>query len=74
MKVLLIFRFFLYIWFIDSENLFYLYFERKYDKVLAFNIVHFANFEMSASLLLALPSNKRRISEFQNLISAGGAY
>ena len=36
------------------------YFERKYDKVLTFNIVHFPNFEITASLLLAPPSNKRR--------------
>ena len=26
------------------------YFERKYDKVLTFNIAHFPNFEISASL------------------------
>ena len=36
-------------------------FEIKFDKVLKFNIVHFPNFEMSASLLLALPSSKRPI-------------
>ena len=30
------------------------YFERKNDKVLKFNIVHFPNFDISA------PSNKRR--------------
>ena len=29
------------------------FFERKYDKVLTFNIVHFTNFEIRASLLLA---------------------
>ena len=29
------------------------YFERKYDEVLTFNIVHFPDFEISASLLLA---------------------
>ena len=40
--------------------MFHYYFERKYDKVLTFNIVHFPNFEISASLLLMLPSNKRR--------------
>ena len=54
--------------------MFHSYFERIYDKVLAFNIVHFPNFEISASLLLALPSNKRRTCQFKNLISAGGAY
>ena len=52
MKILLIFRFFHYVWFIDSENLFHSYFERKYDKVLTLNIVHFSNFEISASLKL----------------------
>ena len=38
--------------------MFHSYFERKYDKVLTFNIVYFPNFEISASLLLAPPSNK----------------
>ena len=37
----------MYIWFIDSEN-----------KVSTFNTVHFPNYEISASLSLALPSNK----------------
>ena len=32
--------------------MFHSYFERKYDKVLTFNIVHFPNFEISTSLLL----------------------
>ena len=50
MKILLIFRFFHYIWFIDSKNLFHSYFERKNDKVLTFNIVHFPNFEIYSSL------------------------
>ena len=50
MKILLTFRFFYYIWFIDSENLFHSYFKRKNDKVLTFNIVHFQNFEISTSL------------------------
>ena len=36
-----------------------IHFERKNDKVLTFNIVHFPNFEISASLYLAPPSNKR---------------
>ena len=49
MKILLTFRFFYYIWFIDSENLFHFYFKRKNDKVLTFNIVHFPNFQISAS-------------------------
>ena len=45
----------------DSENLcFILIFERKYDKVLTFDIVHFPYFEKSDSLLLAPSSNKRR--------------
>ena len=50
MKILLTFRFFYYIWFIDSENLFHSYFKRKNDKVSTFNIVHFQNFEISTSL------------------------
>ena len=29
--------------------MFHSYFERKYDKVLIFNIAHFPNFEISAS-------------------------
>ena len=49
-KIMLIFRSFHYTWFIDSENLFPSYFERKNDKVFTFNIVHFPNFEISASL------------------------
>ena len=40
--------------------MFYSYFERKYDRVLKFDIVYFPNFEISASLLLELLSNKRR--------------
>ena len=50
MKILLMRRFFHYIWFIGGKNLFL--FERKNDKVLTFNIVHSPNFEISASLLL----------------------
>ena len=50
MKILLIFRFFHYVWFSDSEKLFHSYFERKNDKILIFNIVHFPNVETSASL------------------------
>ena len=34
--------------------MFHSYFERKNDKVLTFNIVHFPNFETSMSLELAL--------------------
>ena len=41
MKILLIFRFFHYIWYIDKENLFHSYFERKNDKSVLFNTVHF---------------------------------
>ena len=54
--------------------MFHSYFERKSGKVSTFNIVHFPNFEISASLLLARHSKKRRNLEFQNLISDGGAY
>ena len=39
----------------------------------AFNIVHFPNLEISASLYLVHPSNKYCTSWFQNLRSAGGA-
>ena len=46
-------------------------FERKVDKVLTFDIVHFPNFEISASHLLAPLSNTRRTLQFQNLISVG---
>ena len=49
MKVLFIFRFFHYIWFIDSENLCFI----LISKETTFNIVHFPNFEISASLQLA---------------------
>ena len=38
------------------------YFERKDNMVLKFNIVHSFNFEISASLKLAPPPNKRRTS------------
>ena len=51
------------------------YFERKNDKVLSFIIVYFPNCETRVSFQLALqksPSNKRRTSQFQSLISAGG--
>ena len=50
MKKLLRFRFFHYVWFIDSENMFRSHFKRKNDEVLAFDIVHFPNFDISASL------------------------
>ena len=53
--------------------MFHSYFERKNDKILTFNIVHFPNFEINASLSLAPPSNERLTSQFQNLISTGGA-
>ena len=50
MKIFLIFRFFHYIWFIDSENLcFILILKEKNDKVLTLNVVHFPNFGISAS-------------------------
>ena len=39
MKILLIFRFFYYIWFIDSENLYFIFIlKEKNDKVLIFHI------------------------------------
>ena len=34
------------------KPMFHSYFKRKSDKVLIFNIVHFPNFEVSASLYL----------------------
>ena len=40
-----------HIWYIDSENsCFILILKEKNDKVSIFNIVHFPNFEISASL------------------------
>ena len=54
--------------------MFHSYFERKTDKILTFNIVHFPNFEIRASFELAPLSKKRHTSQFQNLISASGAY
>ena len=49
--------------------MFHSHFEKKNDKVLRFNIANFPNFEIST------PSpDKRLTSQFQNLISAGGAY
>ena len=39
MKILLVFRFFHYIWFIAGENMSHSYFERKNDKVLIFKIL-----------------------------------
>ena len=51
MEILLIFRFLHDILFIGSENLCWnSYFEIKNEKILTFNIVHFRNFDMSASL------------------------
>ena len=51
MKILLIFSFVNTFRFTDSESLVEnSYFERKNDKVLAFNIAQFPNFEISASL------------------------
>ena len=42
---------FYYIWFFESENLFFiLILKEKNDKILIFNIAHFPNFEISASL------------------------
>ena len=55
MKILLIFRFYNYIWCENSENVCFIlihsYFEKKRkEKVLTINIVHFPIFEISASL------------------------
>ena len=45
------FRLFHCIWFIDSENLCSIHILRQEnEKVLAFNIAHFPNFEINASL------------------------
>ena len=52
MKILLVFRFFHHIWFIDSENLF-LISKEKNDKVSTFNIVYFLKFEISPSVISA---------------------
>ena len=50
-QILLKFRYFCYICFFDGENLcFILTLKRKNDKVWTFNIAHFPNFEISASL------------------------
>ena len=50
-KIIVIFTFFYYIWFIDNENsCFILILKGKNDNVLTFNIVNFSNFEISASL------------------------
>ena len=38
--------------------MFHSYFERKNEKVLAFNIAHFPNLEINASLSLVPPSNR----------------
>ena len=40
--------------------MFHSYFERKYEKVLTFNIVHFSNFEISASLLFTTANVKKQ--------------
>ena len=49
--------------------MFHSYFQRKNDKVLRFDIVHFPNFEIAN-----YPSNRLRTSQFKNLISAEGAF
>ena len=67
MKILLIFTFFCYIWFIDSKNLCSILILKNNDKVLIFNIAHFGNFEISAFLQLTPPSSKRLTSQLQNL-------
>ena len=51
--------------------MFHPYSERKHNKVLQLNFVHFPNFEIRASLQLVLPSNMCCTSQFQNLIKAG---
>ena len=52
----------------------FLFWKKKMEKALTFNIGHSPNFEISGSLSLGSPSNKRRTSQFKNLISAEGAY
>ena len=50
-KMLLIFQVFHDTWFIDSENLCFIpVLKEKIYKILAFNILHFPNLEISASL------------------------
>ena len=44
----------IYVLFLKKIN-----FERKNDKVLTFNIVHFPDFKISVSFYLAPPSKKR---------------
>ena len=53
----MIFRFFHYIWLVDSEHLFYSNFERKNYKTLTLDIAHFANFEINT--LTVSKFNKR---------------
>ena len=56
MKILLIFRFFHYIWFADSEKLCFILFLKEkitFKKKMAFKIAHFPNFEISVSLISA---------------------
>ena len=50
MKILSIFRFFHYVWFIDSENVCFILILKEKMTVFTFNIVHFPNVEISASL------------------------
>ena len=80
MKILLIFRLlvrllillltsFHYIWFIDSENLCFIFILK--EKMTRFR--HLILFT-SLALKLAPPCNKRRISQFENLISTAGTY
>ena len=49
-KILLTFRFFHHIWYIDGENLCFIFNLEKNGKVLIFNFVHFPNFEISVYL------------------------
>ena len=41
--------------------MFHCYFERKNDKVSTFNIVHFPNFEINASLRISVGSNIQKL-------------
>ena len=55
MKILLIFRFFVYIRFVDFENLcVILILKEKMTNVMTFNIVHFPNFKCLPQISTAL--------------------
>ena len=55
-----------------KNDVLFLFWKETY-KVLSFNIVYFLTWNKCLPLISA-PYNKRRTSQFQNIISAGGAY